>query len=184
MSNSNFDGEYNKNVHYTTKTCEDEYNLKLYPPGMSTIGQRIRSALMRLDKTPKWLSSQVGVSYETVRKWLSDESAPKRGRVTAVAVALGLSEETLMFGSGATPPTQAGEPVIAPAPQESAQAWPFSVPRAEFDKLSPEDRANLDAVVSKFIAGCLAEQPLFARKKKVLTFTGLHPESNDQHKAR
>lgn len=150
---------------------------------MNTIGQRIRAALTHLDKTPKWLAAEVGVSYETVRKWLSDEIAPKRGRVAAVAAALGLPEENLMFGTAPGAAAAPAEPPTA-APQEPASAWPFSAPRADFDKLSSEDRASLDAVVTKFMAGCLADQPVFARKK-VITFTGLHPQATaDSRKAK
>lgn len=156
------------------------HNIKLYSSRMDTIGSRIRSALTRLEKSPKWLADEVGVSYETVRKWLADEIAPKRARVAAVAQALRLSEETLMFGAERAPaPAAPPQPSVAALAEES---WPFSIPRADFDRLSPEDRANLDAVVSKFIAGCLAEQPLFARKKKVIEFTGMHPEKSHGHR--
>lgn len=146
---------------------------------METIGSRIRNALSRLDRTPKWLAAEVGVSYETVRKWLADEIAPKRGRVAAVAQALDLSEESLMFGATERQAAAAeNKPTAAAA--GASPPWPFSTPRADFDKLSPQDRANLDAVVAKFVAGCLmeqaGEQPVFARKKKVIEFTGLHPE--------
>lgn len=142
---------------------------------METIGTRIRSALTRIDKSPKWLSTEVGVSYETVRKWLADEIAPKRARVADVARALKLPEEELMFGPAGRHAEPRATSAAAPA-QGQAETWPFSTPRADFDKLSPQDKASLDAVVSKFVAGCLAEVPLLTRKKKVIEFTGLHPE--------
>ncbi len=64
-----------------------------------------------------------------------------------------------------------------------ARVWPFSTPRAEFDRLSDQDRANLDAVIAKFVAGCLSEQAP-PKKRKIIEFSGLHPKpSADGRKA-
>lgn len=148
---------------------------------MDTIGTRIRSALTRIDKSPKWLSTEVGVSYETVRKWLADEIAPKRARVADVARALNLAEEELMFGPAERHAERHAVSHESPA-QEPVQNWPFSAPRPSFDKLSPEEQTHLDAVVSRYIAGCLAEEQHPAKPKKVIEFTGLHPEKAAGHR--
>lgn len=141
---------------------------------METIGSRIRSALTRLDKSPKWLADEVGVSYETVRKWLAGEIAPKRGRVADVSRALGMSEENLMFGSDRS---QSGPPQdVVPQMEASEPSWPFSIDRAEFDKLPPEDRSHIDAVLAAFVVGCLANRSPAPKVKKVIEFTGLHPK--------
>ncbi|RCJ04105.1 transcriptional regulator [Cupriavidus necator] len=135
--------------------------------------------MTRLDKSPKWLADEAGVSYETVRKWLADEIAPKRARVAAVAQILELSEEALMFGAERASAPAAGTQRTVASPLKAS--WPFSVPREEFDRIGPAEKANLDAVVTKFIAGCLAEQPVSARKNKVIEFTG-HPLSTTAKK--
>lgn len=131
---------------------------------MESIGTRIRRSLTRLEKSPKWLADEAGVSYETVRKWLADEIAPKRTRVPSVAQLLELSEEALMFGTdpASAPAARAQRKLASP----KKASWPFSVPREEFDRLGPTDKATLDAVFIKFVAGCLAEQPAPARKTR------------------
>ena len=61
------------------------------------------------------------------------------------------------------------------APQPSLRdtgLWPFTAQLSDFERLKPQEREHLDAVVSKFIAGCLAEQ---TAPKKVIEFSGLHP---------
>jgi hypothetical protein len=124
----------------------------------------MRSALTRLEKSPKWLADEAGVSYETVRKWLADEIAPKRARVASVAQLLELSEEALMFGTErVSAPAAGAQRKVAPSPKGS---WPFSVSREAFDRLSPADKATMDTVLVKFVAGCLAEQRISARKAR------------------
>ena len=131
---------------------------------METIGIRMRRALTRLEKSPKWLADEAGVSYETVRKWLADEIAPKRARVATVAQLLEISEEALMFGTErASAPPAAAQRKAAVSPKGS---WPFSVSREEFDRLGPADKAALDTVLVKFVVGGLAEPRVSARKTR------------------
>jgi len=66
----------------------------------------------------------------------------------------------------------------AQATRSEGVAWPFTAMRSDFDRLTPQEKATLDAVVGTFIAGCLAAQPLAG--KKVIEFTGLGPSQRSK----
>lgn len=70
-----------------------------------TVGSRIRSIALtkalregRPQPSQKALAGQLGVSYETLRKWIRGDTAPNRARAAAVAELLGCQIEEFMHG--------------------------------------------------------------------------------------
>lgn len=68
-----------------------------------TVGARL-SAYLQVKKRPVTdFVAQVGVSYESFRRWTAGETSPNRKRVKRIAEILGCSEEWVTFGSGNPP---------------------------------------------------------------------------------
>ncbi len=88
-----------------TKTCDDAAiccaeNLRM----PETIGARIaRIAKERKGWAPAEFAAALGVSYESVRKWITGETAPNRNRLAKVGALLGVAPEELLLGVVATP---------------------------------------------------------------------------------
>jgi phage repressor protein C with HTH and peptisase S24 domain len=81
-----------------TFSCDDQYNSLLYRLTMQTLGERIRSAANKKGMSLKRLSTELGVTYETVRKWATNETAPNRSRMLDVCRILEIRESELRFG--------------------------------------------------------------------------------------
>lgn len=66
---------------------------------MKTIGERLRDEAARLKGwSTEQTAKEFGVSYETLRKWIKGETAPKRSRAKVIGDLLGRSPEWVMFG--------------------------------------------------------------------------------------
>lgn len=88
------------------------------------------------------LSKTMGLSYQAVKRVLDGKSAAFTAPNNAWAArALNVSGDWLATGEGS--PTRLGG------------AWPFSVDRADYEKLRDEDRLALDKTLTGFIAGTL-----------------------------
>lgn len=57
------------------------------------------------------------------------------------------------------------------------QAWPFSVPVADYERLSPKDKAVLDQTVARFIAGCLAQSEVTMEMPPAASDRAVQPQS-------
>jgi transcriptional regulator with XRE-family HTH domain len=65
-----------------------------------TIGARLRdfAALPPLNWTAKELAERLGISYETLRRWINGDMAPNRRRVKAICEILHVSPEWVLLG--------------------------------------------------------------------------------------
>lgn len=68
-----------------------------------SFGQRLRDARKAKKLTQKQLGEQLGVPQSTVGGWERDEFQPSRGRVAALAKAVGLSLMEMQFGESDQP---------------------------------------------------------------------------------
>lgn len=78
-----------------------------------TVGERLRD---HVAAAKGWslaqLASELGVSYETVRKWVTGDNAPNRNRTNQIAELLGKTPEWVLFGT-----VEDASPEVEPAGQ-------------------------------------------------------------------
>lgn len=85
----------------------------------TTLGQRIRSAARKRELTMQDIATRLGVSYETVRKWVNDQTAPTRARFPELAALLGVPEFELRYGFAPTGVAEPAPPVYQVTPGAS-----------------------------------------------------------------
>ena len=95
---------------------------------MQTFGNRLEYARQRAGLSQTDLARRVGVSQQAVGKWIADETAPQPARVVAIAGALAVAPEWLLFGSGAPPDTLAGDLTREPAARYALRLLPANDP--------------------------------------------------------
>jgi transcriptional regulator with XRE-family HTH domain len=61
-----------------------------------TIGERLRKAREKLEKTQKQIADELGKKQPTIHAWESDQTLPKTDEVRAVAAVYGLKPEQLL----------------------------------------------------------------------------------------
>jgi transcriptional regulator with XRE-family HTH domain len=61
-----------------------------------TVGERLKRARTRLDKTQAEIAAEVGCQQPTVHEWETDKAVPKTRDVRKVARAYGLRPEQLL----------------------------------------------------------------------------------------
>jgi transcriptional regulator with XRE-family HTH domain len=83
----------------------------------ASVGDRLRKLVAAKGWTLQQFADELGVVYETVRKWLTGETRPTHARATKVAKLLDTTPEFILYGStpavnGAARPSalQAAEP--------------------------------------------------------------------------
>lgn len=72
-------------------------------------------------------ADQLGVSYETVRKWVVGTTAPNRNRIKRICELLPVSPEWVMFGEGAA----VAAPALAPEVSSSSVMWSLTPDEAK-----------------------------------------------------
>lgn len=108
-----------------------------------SIGKRIARFREAAGLSQSELARRLSVKPQAVQKWEAGGS-PRAQRFDEIAEHLGVTAAVLMGGSA---PTLAGsQKVVA-----GSDSWPFKAPRAMFDALDQDSKAEIDSMVSGMI---------------------------------
>lgn len=114
---------------------------------MIEYADRLRQAMAAAPMDVTSLAKAMGLSYQAVKRVLDGKSAAFTApNNSAAARILGVSTDWLATGEGQVERNDAGAP------------WPFSVTRAQCERLEAEDFSALDKTLSGFVLGRLASQ--------------------------
>lgn len=91
---------------------------------MQSLGTRLDYARQRAGLSQTDLARRLGVSQQAVAKWIAEETTPQPARVMAIAGALGVAPEWLLFGTGAPPDALAGDLAREPLPRYALRLLP------------------------------------------------------------
>ncbi|WP_059415563.1 helix-turn-helix domain-containing protein [Cupriavidus basilensis] len=117
----------------------------------STFGQRLEKALLDAKKDRHQLADELDISVQAVSQVIIGKTKALTAENTARAARF-LQADWFWLATGI-------ESAAAPARGEATErAWPFSLGRGEFDRLTDAQRTVLDRVISEFVRACIAAQ--------------------------
>lgn len=105
------------------------------PPDRTLFADRLRTELRRSHMSQTTLAERVGVSQQTVSKWLNGETQPRLKVLPALADALGIEpadlSATLVEGTGLPPPDETIERRVAAIDRRVRNLTPGQLDRLE-----------------------------------------------------
>ena len=66
--------------------------------------ERLKQEIKEKNTTQAWLAATTGVSFGTLRKWLTNKTMPNADQAVAIARALGVTVEYLVTGTDSSDP--------------------------------------------------------------------------------
>lgn len=129
---------------------------------MNTLADRLKEAMSEMPEVKAVdIARACGIKSASIVDWQTGRTKKMEGsNLLATAELLRVNPWWLATGRGnkrAAYALDPGQGFVAGSPPQTDQTWPFTASIADYEKLSPAQKATLDNVVSAYVSASLAE---------------------------